>query len=357
MGSTASPKTDYHSQTKQQAGGGNSSGLSNWIKRYDKFGLILRIENRHQQPLWLSDSPSWPPKRHTRHWLVSDDPGRHRPIPTDPISQRRLAGRVRRYLKRLHVRGLLAGIPHSRHSSPKHGTPATRPTDMRAIHQFVAGFTHGDAISNEARVMRSIFRTWGFQSDIFSETRRILPDLRDEARDVALYRAECKPDDVVLLHLSIGSGVNALFADLPCRKAILYHNITPAEYFKGIQDQIAGLLEQGRRQMKALAGKAAVVIADSSFNARELQDMGYGDVPVLPLVLDLHRLRAHANRYTLDKYGDKLVNVLFVGRCAPNKRLEDGLDAFYYFQNMLNRILDSFTSDLSPARNSTTLSC
>jgi hypothetical protein len=34
--------------------------------------------------------------------------------PTDPTSQRRLAGRVRRYLKRLHVRGLLARIPHSR---------------------------------------------------------------------------------------------------------------------------------------------------------------------------------------------------------------------------------------------------
>jgi hypothetical protein len=34
--------------------------------------------------------------------------------PTDPITQHRLAGRVRRKLKRLHVRGLLARIPHSR---------------------------------------------------------------------------------------------------------------------------------------------------------------------------------------------------------------------------------------------------
>jgi glycosyltransferase involved in cell wall biosynthesis len=203
---------------------------------------------------------------------------------------------------------------------------------MKAIHQFLAGFTLGDAISNEALVIRGIFRDWGFRSDIFSEPRRILPDLRDEARDVASYRAECQLEDIVLLHLSVGSDVNTLFADLPCRKAILYHNITPSEYFKGIQDQIAGLLEQGRRQMKALAGKASVVMADSSFNAHELQDMGYGAVPVLPLVLDLHRLRAHANRYTLDKYGDNLVNVLFVGRCAPNKRLEDCLNAFYYFQ-------------------------
>ena len=206
---------------------------------------------------------------------------------------------------------------------------------MKSIHQFVAGFSHGDAISNEALVMRDIFRDWGFQSDIFSEPRRILPDLRDQARDVASFRAECKPDDIVLLHLSVGSEVNTIFADLPCRKAILYHNITPAEYFKGIQDQIAGLLEQGRKQMKQLAGKAAVVMADSGFNARELQELGYGGVHVLPLVLDLHRLRTRANRYTLDKYSDDLVNILFVGRCVPNKRIEDCLDAFYYFQKYI----------------------
>jgi hypothetical protein len=34
--------------------------------------------------------------------------------PTDPLTQRRLAARVRRTLKRLHVRGLIARIPHSR---------------------------------------------------------------------------------------------------------------------------------------------------------------------------------------------------------------------------------------------------
>jgi L-malate glycosyltransferase len=203
---------------------------------------------------------------------------------------------------------------------------------MKTIHQFVAGYSHGDAISNEAIVMREIFREWGYQSDIFSEPRRILPDLRGDARDVASLRAECKPDDIVLLHLSVGSEVNTIFGDLPCRKAILYHNITPAEYFRGMQDHIAGLLDQGRQQMKALAGKASVVMADSGFNARELQDLGYGEVHVLPLVLDLERLRKHANRYTLDKYGDDLVNILFVGRCVPNKRIEDCLDAFYYFQ-------------------------
>ncbi len=206
---------------------------------------------------------------------------------------------------------------------------------MKALHQFVAGFTHGDAISNEAMVLRNLFRSWGFESEIFCEPRRILPELRSEARDAAAYAAACRPDDVVLLHLSIGSDVNDLFAGLPCRKAILYHNITPPEYLRGIQEQVATLLARGRDQAKRLAGRAQVVMADSEFNAGELREWGYPEARVLPLVLDLARLRDRPNRAVLNEYQDGLVNVLFVGRCVPNKRIEDALSAFYYFQKFV----------------------
>lgn len=203
---------------------------------------------------------------------------------------------------------------------------------QRAIHQLVAGFSHGDAISNEALVLRGIFRSWGYASEIFCEARRILPELRDEARDLAQNRHVFQPEDVVLLHLSIGSPVNEMFAELPGRKAILYHNITPPEYFRGIQEQIAHNLAKGREQARQLAGTARVVLADSRFNAQEMEAWGYRDVRVLPLVLDLARLRGRADRATLKKYNDGLVNILFVGRCVPNKRIEDGLAAFHYFQ-------------------------
>ena len=118
---------------------------------------------------------------------------------------------------------------------------------MRAIHQIVAGYAGGDAISNEARAMRALFRRWGYESQIYSERKRILPELRSEARDLAAGRGDFRPDDVVLLHLSIGSDVNDLFPQLPGRKAILYHNITPPEFFRGVQEQTASLLDRGRR--------------------------------------------------------------------------------------------------------------
>ncbi len=203
---------------------------------------------------------------------------------------------------------------------------------MRAIHQIVAGYANGDAISNEVRAMRALFRSWGYESNVYSEQKRILPELRGEARDLAACREEFRPKDVVLLHLSIGSDVNDLFAGLAGRKAILYHNITPPEYFRGVQEQTAHLLARGREQARALAGKAEVVMADSRFNAEEIAAMGHADPQVLPLVLDFTMLRARPDRRILRKFRDGMVNILFVGRCAPNKKIEDLLNAFYYFQ-------------------------
>ncbi|MBN1673857.1 MAG: glycosyltransferase family 4 protein [Kiritimatiellae bacterium] len=203
---------------------------------------------------------------------------------------------------------------------------------MRTIHQFVAGYSNGDAISNEARELRVLFRGWGVRSEIYSEPRRILPALRGDAFDAADCAAAVGPDDFVLLHLSIGSPVNDLFAALPCRKAVRYHNITPPSYYSALQPFMAESLARGREQARLLAGKVDVAMAVSAFNARELEQMGYRDVRVLPLVLDLDRLRGETDGGILQRFADGRPNVLFVGRCVPNKRLEDLLAAFHYFQ-------------------------
>jgi glycosyltransferase involved in cell wall biosynthesis len=140
----------------------------------------------------------------------------------------------------------------------------------------------------------------------------------------------------VLLHLSIGSVANRVFADLPCRKAILYHNITPAHYLEFINRQMATSLQAGREQLKALAGVAPVNLADSIYNARELEAEGYTGVNVLPLVLDLDKVTTRADRRVLRTFNDGKTNILFVGRCVPNKRLEDALRAFALYHRRVN---------------------
>lgn len=202
---------------------------------------------------------------------------------------------------------------------------------MTAIHQLVAGFANGDAISNEAVVMRKIFRSWGFQSDIFCEKKRVLPELRPETRDISECHAEFNSDDIAFLHLSIGSDINDLFSKLSCKKSILYHNVTPSHYFDLINKQTAYTLDRGRKQVAALANAAQVNLSDSRFNAEELEKLGYRKVQVLPLVLDLQRLKDNPDRRTLNVYSDGTKNVIFVGRCAPNKKIEDIIKAFFYF--------------------------
>jgi len=75
---------------------------------------------------------------------------------------------------------------------------------MSTLHQLLAGFSRGDAISNEAIVFQRIFRSWGLASDIYTETSRVLPELRGGIRDISELAAHLEESDVVLLHLSTG---------------------------------------------------------------------------------------------------------------------------------------------------------
>ena len=201
-----------------------------------------------------------------------------------------------------------------------------------AIYQLVAGFRRGDAISNEALLMRFLFRGWGLESDIVCGASSTDPFERNEVMDFDALRARVRPEDTAILHLSIGCEANKVFAALPCRKVILYHNITPARFFERIDAMTTKTLAEGRRQAAALAGVADINLADSEFNARELAAMGYRDPRPLPLMIDLDRFQKVDEGFA-GRLSDGAVNVLFVGRVAPNKRHDELIRVFHDFQH------------------------
>ncbi len=205
-----------------------------------------------------------------------------------------------------------------------------------AIHQFAAGFTRGDAISSICLELQKIFRSWGCSSSIFAEASCIMPALRDQVGTVEAFTPSADGSDIVLLHLSIGSPVNLRFQQLPCRKAILYHNVTPASYMQFINARTAAHLEHGREQVKALAGCAGLNLADSRFNADELDQLGYHDVRVFPLPFNFAALESSVDHRFLKQMDDGLTTILFVGRCAPNKRIEHLLNLFATYQHTVN---------------------
>ena len=204
---------------------------------------------------------------------------------------------------------------------------------MPAIHQFTAGFTPGDAISNEAKLFRDIFRSWGYTSEIFSEESCIRKSTHHNVVDVD--HCLTTADDIVLLHLSIGSKVNESFKALKCKKVILYHNITPSHYFTLVNKQTESNLKRGRKQVAGLSKTADINLAVSKFNASELTELGYQNVEVLPLVLDFSMLTEKIDLRLSRKLQDGKKNILFVGRCTPNKKIEDLLQVFAYYQKTI----------------------
>jgi len=142
------------------------------------------------------------------------------------------------------------------------------------INQWVPAAHRGDAIGDSARRMRGMLRRQGHASDIFALT--IDDNLRGDVRPFA--DPEATRGDVTI----------------------------------------------GRQELASLVGHVDLALGDSEFNRRELEELGFAPTGVLPIAVDTGRITGAPRRPALEKIlGDGLINILFVGRIVPNKRIDD----------------------------------
>ncbi len=201
------------------------------------------------------------------------------------------------------------------------------------ISQLVAGYSSGDAISNEARELRKLFRSWGYNSEIYVNIQFLSPELRGACRDYRQYLKHDSPDNIIIFHFSVGSKLTDFVRGLRARKVVIYHNITPAKYYQGINPRAAEALAKGREELKSFSDVPGLALGDSDYNVRELVELGYRKTGVLPLLLDLQVFdRTPPDPEIMEKFGGNYIGVLFVGRIAPNKKFEDIIKAFYIYQ-------------------------
>jgi len=210
----------------------------------------------------------------------------------------------------------------------------------RRIDQMVAGFAEGDAISIEARLLEGVFRDLGFESDIFAPAERVATADQSGCRPLAEYAGSAS--DLAVYHCSIASQTEEVFLRSPARKILLYHNITPAEWFDGFDDRVAAELRRARANLARAAAAADAVWADSAFNAAELARLGVPGACVLPLPFPPARLALPPDPRVLEKFRRPMRNILFVGRIAPNKCVEELILAFAWYvkrADALSRLL------------------
>lgn len=203
------------------------------------------------------------------------------------------------------------------------------------VHQMLAALSFGDAIGNEALRIREILRSRGFDSEIFAES--VHPAMAGQARKLWDYREVASPENLLILHFSIGAGVSTFAHHLPDRILLVYHNITPARWFANFHPHLAGLCYHGRRELTAFVGRASLALGDSEFNRAELEAIGFHPTGVLPLLLDWSALEVEPSPTIIRMFDDEKTNILFVGRVIPNKCFEDLIKVFYLYHNGIDR--------------------
>ncbi len=202
---------------------------------------------------------------------------------------------------------------------------------MTRVHQLVPNYDRDDAIGNHVRALRGLFREWGWASEVYAQY--IHDALAGDARFFTRYREVSGPGSVVLFHFSIGSEVASFFAGLPDRKVLVYHNITPAEYFVGVNARVADRCRRGRWELARLAAVTDLALGVSEFNRRELEAAGFRRTGVLPILIDWSRYAHPPVPAVVEPYAGATI-LLFVGRVAPNKRIEDLIKTYYFYRRL-----------------------
>ena len=202
------------------------------------------------------------------------------------------------------------------------------------VHQVLATLGYGDAIGHEVLGIQRVLRAAGYASEIFVETAD--PRLEHLTIDYREMVGAVAPEDVLIHHFSIGSRASRTAYALPGRMAIVYHNITPPEYFIGVHKDLVKLCFHGRRELTAYVDRSDLALGDSEYNRQELEALGFRETGVLPVVPDFIHLDGGADRALASGFDDGHTNVMFVGRVIPNKKFEDVIRAFHVYRTRHN---------------------
>lgn len=201
------------------------------------------------------------------------------------------------------------------------------------IFQFVTAISYGDAITNHCLEIRDALRGWGCRSEIYAQ--HVDPRLARKAHSLHEWTLPADAPVQAIYHYSIGSQVTAFVRRLEARLILIYHNVTPAHYYEGVNPLMVELLKKGRADLPTFAPQTALALGDSEYNRLELAQAGFDNTGVLPIMINFEQYsRVPASRKLARFRQDGRTNLLFVGRIAPNKRQEDVIKVFHYYKRI-----------------------
>ncbi len=202
---------------------------------------------------------------------------------------------------------------------------------FREVHQVVAALSPGDAVCNEALVFQRLLRARGYASEIYAGA--IAPEMTGLGLPASDYsKRGSAPGAACIFHFAIGSPVAERVLATSEPLILRYHNVTPYQFFLGFSGHLVGLTYHGARDLARFAPRTALGLAVSDFNRRDLEAASFKATEVLPLAMNMEALDEPPDPVVMSRFQDGRKNLIFVGRVAPNKKIEDLIRVFCAYQ-------------------------
>jgi glycosyltransferase involved in cell wall biosynthesis len=200
------------------------------------------------------------------------------------------------------------------------------------VEQFLPAFHYGDAVSNSAVALHRFLLAQGIESRLVTLTSD--ENIKDQAVFFRDYRLD--PDSLKILHFAIPSPLTEFFLGLKGKKALIYHNITPALFFAGYSDFLVNFVTAGRQELQRLSRCFDLSLGVSRYNAAELSGLGFRDVRVFPLLVNLDDYGGQPSRPYMELLKNERKNILFAGRVMPNKKIEDLIRVVFFYKKYIS---------------------
>ncbi len=212
----------------------------------------------------------------------------------------------------------------------------TREGRGASVHQFVPALIPRDATGNHTLLLRDALRNAGWDSQIFVEATH--DELVGETIRFEEYPRLAQPGDVLIYQFSTSSKVAEFLMERSEPLILNYHNVTAPQHYEVWEPATANRVRDAKAQLRRLAPRAVLGIADSTFNARELVEAGCSRNVVVPVLTDARR----ASRQLDELTGVRLAKLkdnggsdwLFVGRLVPSKGQHDLIKVLWAYRRL-----------------------
>jgi glycosyltransferase involved in cell wall biosynthesis len=196
---------------------------------------------------------------------------------------------------------------------------------MARFFQYHASIPAADAIGYSMWALHNLLRQRGQPSFLICQDSERKISVREACGLSSLLAASWRRDDVLIVHHSFFNEHLNTLLDIPIRKILVYHNITPSRFFRDANmTEMAELSDAGRAQLSLARAAIDLAVGDSEYNTNELRELGYKDPATIPVFYDDAFFESPVIDYQnyFEILEPRSVNIVFIGRLVPNKRPE-----------------------------------